>query len=129
MLPAHASLAKRHSRAAASGGGDNASRLKRLFGGLHSVFGERLDHPPGPWVCFTDADVHACIHTYSTVKHTRWVQLIQHGDPLLSAPRQLCLRGSSGNSICRLRPGVDTREGASLSTSSTDAASGARRCS
>lgn len=102
ILPARVSSVKGCSRAAMNGSKDNTSRLKWLFRGLHFVFGTQLDHPFGPLGCFTDR--HTCTHTY-IVKHTRWVCLIQHGDPLLSAPRQLCLHGSSGNSICCCRFG------------------------
>lgn len=59
----------------------------------------QLDHPFGPWVALqTLADAHTLTNTYSKAQtqsladSTRW--------PFLSALHQLCLRGSSGNSIC-----------------------------
>lgn len=94
MLPAHVRPVKGWSRAAMNGGKDNTTRLQRLFRGLLSVFSTQLDHPFGPWVA-----LQTLAHSH-TVKHTHWVWLIHHGDPLLSALRQLCLHGSSGNSIC-----------------------------
>lgn len=97
MLPAHVSPAKQY-RTGMNGSKDNTSRLKWLLRGLHSVFGTQMDHPFGPLICFTDT------YTQTHCKaHTHQVWLIQHGDPLLSAPRQLCLHGSSGKSICCYR--------------------------
>lgn len=97
MLPAHVSPAKQY-RTGMNGSKDNTSRLKWLLRGLHSVFGTQMDHPFGPLICFTDT------YTQTHCKaHTHRVWLIQHGDPLLSAPRQLCLHGSSGKSICCYR--------------------------
>lgn len=92
MLPAHVRPEKGWSRAAMNGSKDNTIMLQWLFRGLHSVLGTQLDHPFGPEVA-----LQTLAHTHT---HTHWVWLIQHGDPLLSALHQLCLHGSSGNSIC-----------------------------
>jgi len=92
MLPAHVSPVKYDTSAAMNGSKDNTSRLKWLFRGLHSVFAPQLDHPLGPLLL-----VYRHWHTYSKA-HTLCVWLFQHRDPLLSAPRQLCSHGSSGNS-------------------------------
>lgn len=78
----------------ANGTKDNSSRLWR---GLHSVLDTQLDHPLGPPTC--SAGAHICRRQSAHAE----LGFVRHGDSLLSAPRQLCLLGSSGNDIL-LRP-------------------------
>lgn len=78
----------------ANGTNDKSSGLWR---GLHSVLDTQLDHPLGPPMCSAGADT-----CWRQSAHAE-LGFVQHGDSLLSAPCQLCLLGSSGNSIL-LRP-------------------------
>lgn len=90
MLPAHGSPVKQYSRMA----------VKITAAASSEVFSLSLLHS---WIILLDPRVALqmpYMHTHTHLRtYTFLVWQIQHGDPLLSPPCQLCLHGSSGNVI------------------------------